>query len=323
MSLDTPRSGEDSQAVAASASTKGAKDGRAIERLLWQQRLLSGLIGGPLPSGVIAPQEGWVLDVGCGTGTWVYEMARRYPSLQIIGIDNNVSNIQQAQTLTKDLPNTIFLLQDMYHLEGEHFTADTFSLIHVRFLADDVLSERYPRLLQALTRLLKAGGRLVSCEAELPLTSSGACDRLGSMLLSALIRQNRAFARGLALRIGIVAWMLYWQRQAGLVLENEQSYRLRISYGTKAHRTFCEQAIGIGQQIRPLLVKTGVASEERCEEVYQQMQQEIETWTFYGVWPIHLVVAVKRERQEVQREMKRELQQATSVEYEEGIRVSA
>jgi ubiquinone/menaquinone biosynthesis C-methylase UbiE len=318
MSLDTPHSGEDPQvAVVASESTTAAKDRqkdrREVERWLLQQQLLSRLIGGPLPKSVIVPQEGRVLDVGCGTGSWVCEMARRYPSLQIIGIDNNASSIQQAQALARDLPNTTFLRQDMYRLEGEHFAADTFSLIHMRFLADDVLNEGYPQLLQGMTRLLKAGGRLVSCEAELPLTSSRACDWLEGMLLKALIRQNRALVGGLTLRIGIVAWMLYWQWHAGLALEDKQSYRLQISYGSRAHKEFCEQAVRLGEQMRPLLVEAGVASDEQYKEICQRVQREIRMWTFCGVWPMHLVMAVKRERQEVSREVEREMGQAADV----------
>jgi ubiquinone/menaquinone biosynthesis C-methylase UbiE len=323
MSLDMPHSGEDPQkAAAALESTTAAQDQREVERLLWQQQLLSRLIGGPLPRSVIVPQEGRVLDVGCGTGTWVCEMAHRYPSLEIIGIDNNASSIQQAQTLARDLPNATFLRRDMYHLEGEHLEAATFSLIHMRFLADDVLNEGYPQLLQRMTRLLKVGGRLISCEAELPLTSSRACDWLEAMLLRALIRQNRALAGGMTLRIGIVAWMLYWQWQAGLVLKDEQTYQLRISYGTKAHKAFCEQALRLGEQIRPLLVQAGVASDEQCKEVCQLMQREIQQWTFCGAWPLHLVIAVKRERSEVPLEVKQAMEQSAHAGYEE-VKVSA
>src|SRR6266700_3093708 len=158
MTLHIPHSGEDPQSILpASSLTTAAEHGQEVERLLGQQRLLSELIGGTLPPSVNMPQEGWVLDVGCGAGTWVHEMARRYPSLQIVGIDSNASSIQQARQLTRNLPNVLFLLQDMHHLEGEIFTPDTFGLIHLRFLADNVLDQYYPRLLQALTRLLKVG----------------------------------------------------------------------------------------------------------------------------------------------------------------------
>jgi SAM-dependent methyltransferase len=218
-------------------------------------------------------------------------MARRYPSVQFIGIDTDIQCIRQARDLACSLPNTLFLLQDMYQLSGGIFVAHTFDLIHARYLTGTVPYSRFEQLFQSLGRLLKRDGTLVSCEAELPLTSSYACDLLESMLLSALLIHKQAFSPGYAQRIGMMAWIRYWLQQDGLQIAEEYVHQAPISYGSKTHGIFCQQALVLAEQISPYLLAAGVVDQPLLANIRQQLHREIQEQRFCGVWPLYLLVS--------------------------------
>src|SRR6266700_4125315 len=64
--------------------------------LPWQ---LSELIGGAVPASLDLSQVRRVLDVGCGVGGWVQEMAGRYPAIEAIGVDRRAYFVEQGQEL--------------------------------------------------------------------------------------------------------------------------------------------------------------------------------------------------------------------------------
>src|SRR5690242_16115546 len=61
-----------------------------IALLSQRYQLLSELLEGPLPS-LPSPFDlskvQRVLDLACGTGNWIAEMAHRYPAMQFLGVD--------------------------------------------------------------------------------------------------------------------------------------------------------------------------------------------------------------------------------------------
>src|SRR5579864_262115 len=59
-----------------------------MTRLEVQDRMLTKGQGGPLPELINPTQLRRVLDVGCGTGDWLIETARTYPTIEkLIGVD--------------------------------------------------------------------------------------------------------------------------------------------------------------------------------------------------------------------------------------------
>jgi ubiquinone/menaquinone biosynthesis C-methylase UbiE len=284
MFLPISQPGEDPRNISPVASSE-----QTVEFLVEREKLLDELIDGPLPPAITLPEQGYVLDVGCGAGTWIAEMARRYPSVQFIGIDTDIQCIQQARDLTTPLSNTLFLLQDMYQLMGGIFESGAFDLVHLRFMVGTVPYSRFEQLLQSLARLLKKGGVLVLCEVELPLTSSCACDLLEAMLLSALLARGQAYSQGYTQRIGMMEWIRYWLVSNSclkLQVAEEYIHSLPISYGNKAHNLFCQQVLLLAEQISPYLLAAGVANQQLLANIQQQLQHEIKGREFCGVWPL-------------------------------------
>ena len=72
---------------------------------------------------------GYLLDVGCGTGTWCIEMADAYPSAEVVGVE-----LSPSQPILVP-PNLTFRVDDF---EDEWTYSRTFDYIHARLLAGRV-----------------------------------------------------------------------------------------------------------------------------------------------------------------------------------------
>ncbi|CAG8474620.1 16654_t:CDS:2 [Funneliformis mosseae] len=101
-----------------------------------------------------------VLDVGCGPGTWVTEMAYEYPSAVFVGVD--ISPIFPSD---QKKPENATFLQNM--LDGLPFEDDTFDFVYQRFLASAISEEQWKgEVIYELYRVTKPGGWVELMEAD-------------------------------------------------------------------------------------------------------------------------------------------------------------
>ncbi|TSC75931.1 MAG: type 11 methyltransferase [Parcubacteria group bacterium Gr01-1014_30] len=100
-------------------------------------------------------ESGKVLDIGCGPGLLVKELAKRSKNLRVIGVDVSPEAIKLAKKNCRSLKNVKFLRGDVTSLP---FPNGTFDLI----VCKDSFHE-FPNLrkaLQEVMRVLKPGGIL-------------------------------------------------------------------------------------------------------------------------------------------------------------------
>lgn len=123
----------------------------AVQHELYQLCLDGGLVDAKLPLDQYTPQDPFeILDVGAGSGVWACDMAKRYPQVNILGIDLS------SALLPEDVPpNVTFEIADA----TDPWPARTYDFIHMRSLAgagvrdwDSLLAEAYEHL--------KPGGQL-------------------------------------------------------------------------------------------------------------------------------------------------------------------
>lgn len=283
-----PHDGEQKQSSDVPFSLK--KENEAA-RLLLQYRQVSELMGGALPPTIDLAQGSRVLDVGCGVGGWVYEMAWRHPSLHISGIDSSAYLIEKARALVEGLDNVTVFTHDILQLDDEVFTPDAFDLIHLRFLAREVTPKQFPPLIQALIRICRPGGFIVWTEAELPISNSFACQQLCTLVQNGLKVAGRAFTPGTCL--GVTAYMGHWLSNAKCHISQNTAYAIEVSTGTKGHDAFVLQMRAFGEQVKPFLLELGVTTTAEFEGILQKMQQEIQQEEFCGIVFLRTVVAVK------------------------------
>ena len=130
-------------------------------------------------------------------------------------------------------------------------------------------------------------------EAELPLTTSSACDYLESLLLSALEIVGRSFSPGFSLSLGISSRMQWWLRDAKCALKQDLSDIIPIDKGTQHHERFIEELERFAQQIRPFLISVGVITQPEYDDLISQLHREIRIRGFQGVFRLRTMVASK------------------------------
>ena len=292
MTIDTsmPQDGEQKQTLDSSLPFMPENETEVARQMLLHRRL-GELMGDVLPPSLDLPWRSRVLDVGCGAGGWVYEMAWRHPDMQVIGIDKSAFFIERAQAYAGIGTNAHYMVQDMHHLDEKVFQPGMFDLVHLRFLAGEVTPEEFPLLIHALARLCRVGGYLVWTEAELPMANSLACQQLSAMVLSGLKAAGRAFIPGNAL--GVTALMGRRVRDARCQVKHDRAYAIEVSAGMPGHDAFARQLWVFGHQVRRFLLEMGVTTATAFDEVFAQAQREIEEEDFCGMLVLRTVVGVK------------------------------
>ncbi|KAG1443829.1 hypothetical protein G6F56_010529 [Rhizopus delemar] len=99
------------------------------------------------------------LDLGCGPGTWLMDVATEYPGGQFYGVDlYNIfpHNIRPA--------NVNFKCHDA--LEGLPYPDNTFDLVNMRMLFIALKKNEWPIVYKEVYRVLKPGGFIQACECN-------------------------------------------------------------------------------------------------------------------------------------------------------------
>ena len=252
---------------------------------------LSELMGGMLPSMIVPVQGSRVLDIGWGMGESVYELALKYPTLHITGIDKNESVVEQAQSRVHELNNVEVFVHDMHHFENHVLSPAPFHLLHLHFLAGMITLQQFPPFFQSLARTCHPGGLLVWTEAELPITTSLACQHLCSLVLRGLQARGHVFSQGNSL--GLTARMGSMLSDAGYKCTQSKAYAIDISARSNGNHAFVAQLSIARQHICTFLLEVEITTVTEFEALYLEMQQEIQEEQFCGLLYLRTVVAMK------------------------------
>jgi SAM-dependent methyltransferase len=242
-------------------------------RLLDQNTLLTQAMGGPLSEQGEEALRGVrdVLDIGCGPGGWVQRVARDYPHMQVMGIDLSPTMVAYAQAMTHvmRLDNAHFCVMDATGPLA--FPDASYDLVNARLVSGFLLPAHWPLLLAECHRLLRPGGivRLTEGEWGIVTAAAPATARLFGLGLDALHRAGRSFS--LDGRYHAITPMLrQFLRRAGFGDLRCRGYALDHSYGTAAHRGFCENYQALFKLGQPFLLQRGLATQKELDTLYEQ-----------------------------------------------------
>jgi ubiquinone/menaquinone biosynthesis C-methylase UbiE len=262
-----------------------------LTRLTIQDQVITASMGGVLPE---QPDPGAfkrVLDVGCGSGNWIIEAAKTYPTMWLAGIDVSLTMIQyaRAQAEEQQLSERVeFRVMDA--LRMLEFPAGYFDLVNIRFGVSFLRTWDWPRMLGEMLRVTRPGGTVrVTDEEIVHENNSPALTRyFNEMLLCGLFKAGHLFEQESKSLTNHLPPLMkqHVSRQV-----QTKAYPLEFRAGTPAGQAYYEDVEHMFHIMRPFVQKWGCISDEYssiCKQALSEMQQSDfhSTWNLLTVWGV-------------------------------------
>ena len=276
MSSDLPRNDN--------AYILDAESGAEMARLTKQDRLLTEGMGGLFPERDDVSSMHNILDIACGPGGWVLELAFEYPKSKVVGIDISSTMVEyaRAQAWTQELENASFTVMDA--LQPLAFPDHTFDLVNTRFLVGFMPEKAWPKLLKECTRITRPGGVVRMTEFDEPGTTNSAAFEQWKALVFRATREAGFTSSPDGHNYGIMARLGRLMRDAGCQDIGRKAHVIDFSSGSDAHESMYQNCMIAFKLVQPFLRKMQVTTEEKMEELYQQMLIDIMSQEFCAVW---------------------------------------
>jgi len=241
-------------------------------------------MGGVLPEQTDLSGIHRVLDIACGPGGWVLDVAFEHPDIQVVGIDISQTMVEYARVRSKvqKLENASF--QVMNALKPLDFPDASFDLVNARTIAGFMLPASWPVLLQECMRITRPGGIIRLTETDdFGTSNSPALEKMTRMALRAGQLAGRTFnPEG---RNAAVTPMLgRFLRKAGCKNIKKRAHVIDYSSGEEAHDGVYRDLMVALQLLQPFLTKIGFISQEELEQLYQQVLTELVSNDFCALW---------------------------------------
>lgn len=259
-----------------------AESGTEMARLINQERLLTKVMGGVFPERFDLSHASHILDVGCGPGSWVLEVAFENPKIKVVGIDISRLMIEyaRAHAEAQGMDNASFRV--MNALEALEFADNSFDVVNARYINAFMLKTSWPLLMKEILRILRPGGTLLLTECEWSITNSLVFEKMGEMLTRVGTLTGRSFSPD-GRHIGITPMLGRFLRDAGFVDMQKKAHVLEFSAGTEDYGDTYQDLMAGLKLLEPYLVLAKMTTAEEFDELYQQALTELMLNTFCGV----------------------------------------
>src|SRR5579884_910089 len=263
-----------------------------LARLINQDRMVTKAMGGPL-SGIPDPSApGNILDLGCGPGGWVLDVAFALPDAEVEGFDSSQAMVEyaNARARTQLLPNASFGVMDI--TQPFEIAANSIDLVNARFLMGVLKREAWPSFLEECHRVLRPGGLLRLTEAsEFGQTTSEALNQLLALTRHAFYQLGYGFTSEAGLNILPMLLSFYKQRQYQHI--QARSSVLDYSADTEAAVDQLHNIEIIAYQIEPILLKLGLINRELFHTLHQEAIIAMQQASFCGLVHITTLIGQK------------------------------
>jgi SAM-dependent methyltransferase len=263
-----------------------------LARLINQDALTTRAMGGPLAG--LRPLQiadlHQVLDMACGPGGWVLDVAFAYPDIEVAGSDISRSMIEyaNARARSQGLANASFGVMDI--TRPLDLADVSFDLLNVRFVGGVLLREHWDPFIAECTRLLRHGGILRLTESvDWGAATGPTFEQMAGLLNQAAWRLGYGFSPD-GRTLGLTPMLPRLLRAAGYQHIQLQAHVMEQSAGTE-HWADCYRNYEVACcLLQPFLVKAGVIAPEDLDRLYQQMLIEMHyddfsaLWHFTSVW---------------------------------------
>ncbi len=268
-----------------------------MARLLEQDRYANQNMGGVFVGLSTSDITGLhnVLDLACGPGGWVLDVAFENPTISVTGgdISHIMIDYAIARARTQKLTNTSFKVLDI--TKPLNFPDASFDLVNTRLLLGVLRREAWPPFIAECTRVLRPGGILRLMEpTDLGITNSPAQERLNALFTKALWVAGYGFSPD-GNTLGMTTMVPRLLYKAGYQHLRYHSHAQWNGIEVKEEINYHRNAEVIFQTIQPFLVRAGVATQEEVQSLFQQMLIEINQDDFCGMYNSVIMTGYKPE----------------------------
>jgi ubiquinone/menaquinone biosynthesis C-methylase UbiE len=245
-----------------------------LRRLEIQDRALTSSMGGILPEQANPARFQRVLDVGCGTGNWLIEAARTYPTMKhLVGVDVSRRFVEyaRAQAEASGVSDRVEF-HTMDALRMLEFPSEDFDLVTHRAAASWIRTWEWTKLLQEYRRVARPDGvvRIVEGEAGAQ-SSSPALSVLYELFCQAFHQAGHLFTPE---PDGVTRELARLLHQHGFQDVQTCPYRLEYRAGTSAGDQFLEN-VRLSMRTFPPFLHKWSRVPDNFQEILQQALHEM------------------------------------------------
>jgi ubiquinone/menaquinone biosynthesis C-methylase UbiE len=229
-----------------------------------------------------------ILDIACGPGGWVLDVAFAHRDKRVVGVDisSSMLNYARAHADVQGLQNVKFRYMDA--TSSLDFPDASFDFINARFIVGFMWKEAWPKLIQECMRITRPGGIIRFTETDYLVTSatnSMALSRLNRLIVRAFCRTGRSFCEDEdGYQLAVTPMVRSFFEEAGYHTICEQAHGLNYSPGTYAYKSMSKNLQIAQKLVQPFLIKAGVATADELDQVYQQMLIDLLREDFHSTW---------------------------------------
>jgi ubiquinone/menaquinone biosynthesis C-methylase UbiE len=253
-----------------------------LARLRIQDNMLTRCMGGVLPEQIDPTNMKRVLDVGCGTGGWLIELAKTYPSISLLvgaDISSRMVNYARAQAEAEGVSDRVeFHVMDA--LRMLEFPDGYFDLVNQRFGSSYLRTWDWPKLIDEFRRVTRLDGIIRFTESDMVSSNTEAFMKLHDLGIEVFFNSGHLFTREIESIMENLPRLL---ERYGVKNVQTRAYRLEFPAGTPEGNIFAEDMRYFFRVLVPFLRRwTKVPSD--YEATYQQVLAELQRPDFVGKW---------------------------------------
>jgi len=253
------------------------------KRVQMQDAMYTKRLGGVLPEQPEPISFQRVIDIGCGTGGWLVEVAKTYPQIKLlIGADISHRMVEYARKLAHDEQvddRVEFHVMDA--LRMIEFPKHYFDLINQRLGLSYLRTWDWPNLFQKYQYAARNGAVIRLTESDVfGETNSPALTKLFALAREAFYRAGHMFTPE---RTGVTSELPGLMQRTGFYDVEQRQISLHYNMNTPEMEAFREDMKLTFRTIVPFLRKWTLLP-ENYEALYQEALREMQDPGFTADW---------------------------------------
>ncbi|RIB06256.1 S-adenosyl-L-methionine-dependent methyltransferase [Gigaspora rosea] len=205
-----------------------------------------------------------ILDIGCGPGSWSFDIATTYPNVEVIGLD--ISSHQPEYIKPK---NFSFVKANVF--EGIPFEDNTFDFVFQRFLVFGYPEDKWPNVINELVRVLKPGGFIELCEPSVVRDAGPTTQFLWDAELD-IVKQKGIDPQTYQM---IEKYLQNQGQLENIVKEVKECHHGAKSENPKLSKVAISNLISLYESLKPSLVKHLQISDEEFDKLIKTSEKEL------------------------------------------------